>query len=287
MVEQLLKDKLSDLKHLKDWRLESIKGHENVQKDNGEVIVKFTAYMYKKHIVVTVHMWEGKVDSFSMNGLLIGPAIEAEYPDGHEFDFEEVDSDSVTIFDEKSEEHPAPSWKVSQKDWETEFPPIKEILNFFNYTIKEHYEQIITKTKKLNKFCEELTKFNLLKYCELGVHNYDGELSLTATIYKDKLHNDELFEITLTDEHSQERYEGNRYSFRIDFSIDKYEYFYFSETEIEIAQMPAILDFIEELRQKTLHLWDKEDWDNYQKPEAKAPENIKEIITELHKILEE
>ena len=283
-MEKTLLTQLGQLKHLKKWKLVEIENDVNIHKDNGEVLLIFLGDYY--YVLTTMHMWKGKVDSFSMKGLLIGPSIEAEYPDGKECDFEEVDNNDVTIFDEKSEAHPSTSWTVSQKDWEAEFPSIKEILNFFNYTIKEHYEQIITKTKKLNTFCEALTKFNLLKYCELGVHDYDGELSLTATIRSKDLR-DELFEITLTDEHSQERYEGNRYSFRIDFSIDKYEFFYFSETEIEIAQMPVILDFIEELRQKTLHLWDKEDWDNYQKPEAKAPENIKEIITELHKILEE
>lgn len=284
-MEKTLLTQLGQLKHLKKWKLVEIEMDVNIQKDNGEVLLIFLGDYY--YVLTTMHMWKGQVDSFSMNGLLIGPSIEAEYPDGKNYDFEEVDSDSVTIFDENSETHPSKSWKISKNDWEAEFPPIKEIFNFFNSIIQKRYEEIINKTQKLNKFCEELTKLNLLKYCELGVHNYDGELSLTATIYKDKLHNDELFEITLTDEHSQERYEGNRYSFRIDFSIEKYEYFYFSETEIEIAQMPAILDFIEELRQTTLHLWDKEDWDNYQKPEAKAPENIKEIITELHKILEE
>lgn len=284
LLTQLLKEQLSDLKNLKDWRLETIKGHENVQKDNGEVTIHFRAYMWNKPIIVILHMWEGKVDSFSMNGTLIGPAIKAEYPDGHEFDFFEVDSDSVTIFDEKSETHPAPSWKVSQKDWEAEFPPIKEILKFFDYTIKEQYAKIIKKTKKLNKFCEELIKLNLLKYCELGVHDYDGELSLTATIWSKDLR-DELFKITLTDEYSQCSHEGNSYSFDIEFQEIKD--FDFSEAEIEISQMQAILDFIEELRQTTLHLWDKGGWDIYQKPEAKAPENIKEIITELQKILEE
>ena len=277
---------LSDLKNLKDWRVERIQGHENVQKDNGEVTINFRAYMWNKHIVVMLHMWEGKVDAFSMNGLLIGPAIEAAYPDGPEFDFEEVDSNDVTIFDEKSETHPAPSWKISQKDWETAFPPIKEILKFFDYTIKEQYEEIIKKTQKLNKFCEELTKFNLLKYCELGVHNYDGEDSLTASIKSEDWF-DDLLTIKLTDEYSQCSHKGNRYSFDIDFDVSKYKNFYFSEAEIEISQMPAILDFIEELRQKTLHLRDKEGWDIYQKPEAKSPKNIKEIITELQKRLEE
>lgn len=286
LLTQLLKEKLSDLQNLEDWRLESIKGHENVQKDNGEVTIHFRAYMWNKPIVVILHMWEGKVDSFSMNGLLIGPAIEAEYPDGHEFDFFEVDSDSVTIFDEKSETHPAPSWKVSQKDWEAEFPPIKEILKFFDYTIKEKYEEIISKTQKLNKFCEELIKSNLLKYCELGVHDYDGEWSITATIYK-ALNNDKLFKITLTDEYSQCSHEGNSYSFDIDFDVSKYKNFYFSEAEIEVSQMPAILAFIDKMTDVAYPLWDYNKYDVYQDPEAKAPENIKEIITELQKILEE
>lgn len=284
-MEKTLLTQLGQLKHLQKWKLVEIEMDVNIPKDNGEVLLIFLGDYY--YVLTTMHMWKGQVDSFSMNGLLIGPSIEAEYPDGKNYDFEEVDSDSVTIFDENSETPPSKSWEISKNDWETEFPPIKEILNFFNSIIKKRYEEIIKKTQKLNKFCEELTKFNLLKYCKLGVHNYDGELSLTATIYKDELHNDELFEITLTDEHSQYRYEGNRYSFRIDFSIDKYEYFYFPETEIEIAQMPVILDFIEELRQKTLHLWDEEEWDVCQDPEAKAPENIQEIILKLHKIFEE
>ena len=284
-MEQTLLTQLVQLKHLKKWKLIEIENEVDIPKDNGEVLLMFLGDYY--YVLTTMHMWKGQVDSFSMKGLLIGPSIEAEYPNGQECDFEEVDSNSVTIFDENSETHPSKSWKISKNDWETEFPPIKEILNFFNSIIKEKYEEIIKKTQKLNKFCEELIKLNLLKYCKLGVHNYDGELSLTATIYKDELNKDELFEITLTDEHSQYRYEGNRYSFRIDFSIEKYEYFYFSETEIEIAQMPVILDFIEELRQKTLHLWDEEEWDVCQDPEAKVPENIKEIILKLQKILEE
>ena len=114
IITKLLQEKLSDLKTLKKWKLETIKGHENVQKDNGEVTINFRSSMWNKHIVVILHMWEGKVDSFSINDLLIGPSIEAEYPDGKNYDFEEVDSDSVTIFDEKSETHPAPSWKISQ-----------------------------------------------------------------------------------------------------------------------------------------------------------------------------
>ena len=284
-MEQTLLTQLVQLKHLKKWKLIEIENEVDIPKDNGEVLLMFLGDYY--YVLTTMHMWKGQVDSFSMKGLLIGPSIEAEYPNGQECDFEEVDSNSVTIFDENSETHPSKSWEISKNDWETEFPPIKEILNFFNSIIKEKYEEIIKKTQKLNKFCEELIKLNLLKYCKLGVHNYDGELSLTATIYKDELNKDELFEITLTDEHSQYRYEGNRYSFRIDFSIEKYEYFYFSETEIEIAQMPVILDFIEELRQKTLHLWDEEEWDVCQDPEAKVPENIKEIILKLQKILEE
>ena len=241
-MEQTLLTQLVQLKHLKKWKLIEIENEVDIPKDNGEVLLMFLGDYY--YVLTTMHMWKGQVDSFSMKGLLIGPYIEAEYPNGQECDFEEVDSNSVTIFDENSETHPSKSWKISKNDWETEFPPIKEILNFFNSIIKEKYEEIIKKTQKLNKFCEELIKLNLLKYCKLGVHNYDGELSLTATIYKDELNKDELFEITLTDEHSQYRYEGNRYSFRIDFSIEKYEYFYFSETEIEIAQMPVILDFI-------------------------------------------
>ncbi|HBF67970.1 MAG TPA: hypothetical protein DDW20_01445 [Firmicutes bacterium] len=283
-MEKTLLTQLFQLKHLKKWKLVEIEMDVNIQKDNGEVLFIFLGYY--NYVLTTMHMWKGKVDSFSMNGLLIGPAIEADYKDGKEFDFEEVDSNDVTIFDERSEEQPAPSWKVFQKDWEAEFPPIKEISNFFNSIIKKRYEQIIKKTTKLNKFCEKFTKLNLLKYCELGVHDYDGELSLTATIRSDNLR-DELFEITLTDEHSQYSYEGNRYSFRIDFSVEEYEYFYFSETEIEIAQMPVILNFIEELRQKTLHLWNEEECNGYQKPEETSPENIKEIISQLQKILEE
>lgn len=283
MVEQTLLNKIIDLKNLKDWILESIEGRENINKINGELLMNFVTYKWH-HIFVTLHMWEGKVDSFSMKNLLIGPAIEADYKDGKEFDFEEVDSDSVTIFDERSEEHPSTSWKISQKDWEAEFPPIKEILKFFDHIIKERYEEIIKKVKKLNKFCEELMKFNILKYCELGVHDYDGEYSLTATILSEDLR-DELFKITLTDKYGQCSYGGNRYSFDIEFQEIKD--FYFSEVEIETAQMQIILKFIEELRQKTLHLWDKEGWDIYQKPEAKAPKNIKEIILKLQKILEE
>lgn len=283
-MEKTLLTQLVQLKHLKKWKLVEIEMDVNIQKDNGEVLLIFLGDYY--YVLTTMHMWKGQVDSFSMNGLLIGPSIESEYPDGQDYDFEEVDSDSVTIFDETSETHPSKSWTISKNDWEAEFPPIKEILNFFNSIIQKRYEQIIKKTQKLNKFCEELTKLNLLKYCELGVHDCDGELSLTATIRSNNLRG-ELFEITLTDEHSQYRYEGNRYSFRIDFSIEKYEYFYFSETEIEIAQMPVILDFIEKLRQKTLHLWDEDECDVCQDPEAKAPENIKEIILKLHKIFEE
>lgn len=286
-MEKTLLTQLAQLKHLKTWKLTTIQGHENVQKNNGEVTIHFRASMWNKHIVVILHMWKGYVDSFSMNDLLIGPAIEAEYPDGKNYDFEEVDSDSVTIFDEKSETHPAPSWKISKNDWETEFPPIKEILKFFDYTIKEQYEQIIHKTQKLNKLCEELIKLNLLKYCKLGVHNWDGELSLTATIYKDELHNDELFEITLTNEYSQCSHDGNSYSFDIDFDVSKYKNFYFSEAEIEVSQMPAILAFIDTMTGVAHHLWDYNKYDVYQDPEAKAPENIQEIILKLQKILEE
>ncbi len=284
-MDKTLLTQLFQLKHLKKWQLVEIDGYANIKEDNGEVFFIFLSH--GNYVLTTMHMWKRQVDLFSMNGLLIGPSIETKYPDGKECDFEEVDSDSVTIFDERSEEHPAPSWKVSQKEWETEFLPIKEILNFFNSIIKKRYEESIEKTKKLNKFCKTFTKLNLLKYCELGVHDRDGELSLTATIYKDELHYDELLEITLTNEYSQRSYGGNRYSFEIDSSVEEDKTFYFSEVEIEISQMPAVLAFIKELKEKAPRLRNEKCWDVYHKPEAKVPENIKEIISQLQKILEE